>query len=254
MPAGLFYRMSSIVFALSSLPLLVACGSAERSLSQGEARQIAEASVLRSGDLPRASWTVSEDESWVGSGNDSDSLFFDDDERFATSECQELIGRIEDVDFRSGEGASLAGASTSFDSQAGTLSARQVSSLIAVFPNRSAALSADEVVRSIFSADGARPCFESAFRGLEEDGFAITRISVVDSTDTLAGAQALALQVEGLAIFIPVNVLLELHAWSREEVLSVLMTLEVNSDLLQSNRLQLLERADTKIAKALERE
>lgn len=227
----------------------VACGGDDDQprFSPEQAERIVQLALLSESDLPTGEWTVTEGVA------ESDEEGEDDDLFEGIPACSELQRAFEEFEAGTASVEKLASAERSFESSAGPIVQRQVEAGVSVFPRTENVQQALEGLSAIFTADRVRPCFEAAFsEAFEGDDVAITRIDIVEPEFTLPGGVAVAVNLDVLAVIIPINVTMEFHFFGRAEVGASLAILEMNSTLLADGQREILEAFADRIETALD--
>jgi len=247
--------------ALTALTSLVAlgCSSEAEPLTAEQAAAVVAAGLLTEEDLPSADWTVTEGED---AASEDEAIGPDTDDLFANTEaCQDLQAAIEEVlgseAAAAEETPSLAEATRTFefggDEQ---LAMRSVEASVSVPADPADVEAGFEALREVMNADAVRPCFESAFTealsGGEEMGVTISRIDVTEPAKVNDDAVAIAIDLEAIAVIIPINLHLEMHFWPEGPAVGQLMIMELNSELLKDSAPEILEAARTRLAAAVE--
>lgn len=251
-------RTALFAAAIGLFALIAACGGdgdgdatpEPRVLTAEEAATLAQSALLTQEDLPNADWTVEDVDRLEGEqseGGPSDDLFG------STPACQEIAAAFEQL------GAdettdSLANLERSFEtSDDGSLMMRSVLSGIVV-PDPS--VDVDETfasLREVLTADSIRPCFEAGMVAAMEDegGLVVSRIDVDTPENVVENGVAIAMDLEAIALVVPLNLRLELHMWPAGQAVGNLMVMEMNSDLLARNMGSILENAQQRLAEAV---
>ncbi len=249
--------------ALAALTSLVAlgCSSEAEPLTAEQAAAVAADGLLTEEDLPSAEWEIAEGEEAASDGGE-DAVGPDTDDLFANTEaCQDLEAAIEELIGRDDETTEdtppLAEASRSFDFGGDDqLIFRSVQASVSVPADPAEVDAGFEALREVMNADTVRPCFESAFTealaGGGEMGVTISRIDVTEPAKVSDDAIALAIDLEAIAVIIPINLHLEMHFWPEGPAVGELMLMELNSELLADSAPEILEAARARLAAAVE--
>ncbi|MGE3960307.1 MAG: hypothetical protein AB7F65_01330 [Dehalococcoidia bacterium] len=252
-PALIAGTAAAVLAALFS----AACSSEEEPLTAEQAAAIAQAGLLTQDDLPSAEWVVTEGAQEDTDGEVDDPT--DTDDLFANTEaCQALDEAMTAAGFTDEGGAfsPLAEAERSFDFEGGeSLVARSVQAGVLVRPEASDIDEAFEALREVMSADAVRPCLESAFTeslGGDESGLTISTINVTDVEKVTDDGVGIGLDVEAVALIIPINLHMEIHMWPEGPAAGQLILMELNSETVQDATPEILEAARTRLAEAVE--
>ena len=154
-------RGATVVAVALAATVLAACSGGEDPVTPEQAAAIAAAGLLVEEDLPSITWEVEDedgDETPAGEGLD------DPDDIFATTpSCQafvEAIGEGQTAEERE----SLADVTRTFDNGGDSLVVRSVSSNVTVPDPETDLEGRFEAVRSLFTPDNMRACFEDGFQ------------------------------------------------------------------------------------------
>ncbi|MCB9482908.1 MAG: hypothetical protein H6675_02760 [Dehalococcoidia bacterium] len=233
-----------------------ACKSESKPLTAEQAESLAQAGLLTQEDLPSAEWTVTDGPTTDGEQGDgppdANTLFAD------TEACRDLEAAINAAGFSTAdaaEDAPLAETERSFDFDGGdSLVARSVQSSIAVPQDPKEIEAGFEALRKVMTADGVRPCFESAFTeslGGEDSGVTISSIEVTDIEKVTEDGVAIGLDLQAVAFIIPINLHMEMHMWPEGPAAGQLMIMELNSETLKDASADIREAARTRLAEAV---
>jgi hypothetical protein len=256
MPRRPFLLVGTVLTALTALVAL-GCSSEDEPLTAEQAAAVAAAGLLTEEDLPNAEWTVTEGEG----AEDAEEDIGDTDDLFASTEsCQDLQAAIEELfgtEEEAEETPSLAEATRTFDFGGDDqLVLRSVEASVSVPADPAEVEAGFEALREVMNADAVRPCFESAFTeslsGGEDMGVTISSLEVTEPAKITDDAIAIAIDLEAIAVIIPINMHMEMHFWPEGPAVGELMFMELNSDLLKDNAPEILEAARTRLAEAVE--
>ncbi len=253
----MFHPRTLLLAALSALLVLaVACGGDDDNpstptppprLTAEQADAVASAGLLTREDLPTADWFV-EDFDYVANPSDSS----DEDDMWGnTPACQDVAAALDELSF--GDSTPLASKERDFNTGDGSLMMRSVTSSVAVPDTDISLTELFGTLSQQFSADSMRPCFESGLvSSLEEDpDLLVTRINVYTPDAVIEGGVAIGLDLEAVAVIVPIELKLQMHMWPEGPAAGNLIVMEMNSDLLTRNMADILETAQQRLADAV---
>lgn len=234
------HRLSLLGTVLLSLAFLGACSGDGDSgpLSAADAEAIAASALLERADLPDADWD--QQESQTGLGGLVPGGAGDIDLDILPDACQVLEDVIGDLPALLGESSPLHTSSRTFTATGQLLNLDAVSSTVAVFEEASGAEDAAALVEDAFSIDNLEGCVQQAIVPAGDDGLQIVEFSFTTPSYALADSTALTAKIDAIALILPVNVSLEMHAFQRDNVLALYVAVTINSDELDDEHAGLL--------------
>ncbi|MDO9443763.1 MAG: hypothetical protein Q7K37_00455 [Dehalococcoidia bacterium] len=239
-------RRTTVLAVLGAAGLLVACGGGDKAITADQASAVAAAALLTTTDLPAATWAVTEND--PNATDDSDDGFFGE-----AASCQQFEAAFQGMS----SGATvepLAEASRDFDGgDESSLVLRQITTSVAVMPEDYDTAGRVKEMRDLFTADALKPCFEEGFAAaFGTEGVTINSLEVTNPTVKANGdAGAIAVDMDALAIILPIKLHMEIHFWSEGQVGGTLLFIELNSDLLQTNQKAIVDAAAKRVTDAI---
>jgi len=237
-----------------ALALVAACSDSDGSgpLTAAEAEEIASQALLIVDDLPDGDWDQQESqaglEGLVPGG--ADDLDFD----ILPDACRVFEDAIGDLPALLGDASPLATASRTFTDVGQLLNLDALSATVVVFEEADGARDAAALLDAAFSADNLEGCIQAAIIPAGDDGLQIVEFSLTTPTYALSDSTALTASIEAIALILPVNVTIELHAFQRANVLALYVGVQINSERLSDEQAGLLatfvnriEEAQTKV-------
>ena len=228
----------------------VACsdGSDEPPTAE-EAAAIVAAGLLEEADLPEATWTVEDTD--LSTSPDGEG---EDDDLMTAESCATVNALFDEIEGSSG--SSLADVEREFTT-GDEAQFQQTSITSNVFvPDPEIDLEATfEDIREAFAIDAIRPCFEESLPELfggEEAGITVTSVTVTEATHVAEEGIGIAVDLDAVALIIPLVLHLEMHMWPSGDAVGSLMLLDLNSDLVSENSAAIVEAAEQKLADAVE--
>ncbi len=254
---SLAVRRAVTPLACAVAALALACSGGSDPVTPEQAAAIVAAGVLMQEDLPAGSWAVEETDNLLADAEESEGAgaeaLQDPDDLFAnTPSCQAVAALLEDLNQE--DVPPLADLERSFTTGGESLVVRNVVSNVFVPDEQVEIDEAFNRLQAVFSADGMRACFEDAFReSLEsEEGIVLSGLEVHEPEYTAEGGVGIAVDLEALAVIIPIALHLELHMWAEGPAVSSLVLMELNSDLVQRNAGSIVDNARSRLAAAVE--
>lgn len=241
-------RRTAVLAALGAAGLLVACGGGDKAITAEQAPAVAAAALLTTADLPAGDWTATEGTP----GDDSDSA--SDDIFSGAPSCAQFEAAFEGL-AASTDVEPLAEASRDFDGgDEASLVLRQVTTSVAVMPEDYDTAGRVKEMKDLFTADALKPCFEEGFAAaFGTEGVTVNSLEVTNPTvKANAEAGAIAVDMDALAIILPIKLHMEIHFWSEGQVGGTLLFMELNSDLLQTNQKAIVDAAAKRVTDAIE--
>ncbi len=237
---------------VASVVLACSGGGEEEPVTAEQAAAIVAAGLLAEEDLPSATWEAEETDNLTQDDAASEDGLEDPDDLFASTPACQAVSEI--LQAANEDSTPLADIERAFNNGDGGLVARGVTSNIFV-PDPS--LDIDEQfdrLSDVFTPDGMRACFEDGFRAsLEgEEGVVISGIEVYAPETVAPGGIGLAMDLEAIALIIPIELHLEMHMWPEGPAVGSLMIMEMNSELLRENAGDIVDNAHSRLAAAVE--
>lgn len=255
--------LRSTTFAGAALVAAVAlaCGGGgdePEPVTAEQATAIVSDGLLTAEDLPNASWETEETDLLAAgdSEGESDIPLEDPDDLFDnTPSCQAVAEALGVLDEEDGP-PSLADVERSFTvgGTGDSLVLRNVVSNVFVPDPEVGVAEPFEQLRGVFNADSMRPCFEDAFRASfeEGEGVILSSIDVYEPDRVVTDGVGIAVDLQAIAMFVPLDLHLQMHFWPEGPAAGTLMLLEMNSELVQRNAGSIVDNASTRLAAAVE--
>lgn len=234
------HQLTAAALAAVGLVLVAACsgGDDDGPLSAAEAGSIATAALLERSDLPEADWDQQEAQAGLdglvpgGAG--------DIDLDILPEACQLLEDAMSDLPGLLGDSAPLSTQSRTFSAAGQLLNLDAVSATVAVFEKPADAEAAAAIVEDAFAIDNLEACVQQAIVPAGDDGLQIVEFSFTTPSYALEDSTALTVEIGAIALILPVNVSLDVHAFQRDNVLALYVAVAVNSDQLEDEHAALL--------------
>jgi len=225
------HRLFAVGALLSGLALLAACGGGDDDggpLTAAEAAEIAAGALLEVGDLPDGDWEQADGQfslqSLLPDGGGAVDL------SLLPSECESFENAIGDLPALLGDATPLETRGRSFTIAGQLLNFQAVSSSVVVFEEPEGAREAMALLEEAFSADSLESCILSAKLGTGGNSdIRISEFSLSTPSYALDDSTALTATIDAVAVILPVNLAVDLHAFQRGNALALYMGLELNS-------------------------
>lgn len=232
---------------LGALALLAACSGNDDggALSIARAEAIAAEALLDLGDLPDDDWQRSEAQiefsELIPGGADLDLL---------PTQCQALEDAIGDLPALLGDVTPLATSNRSFASAGQRLDFRAVSSSVVVFAEPAGAEQAAAILKEAFTPDSLEACITATALPIGGADIQIVDFSLATPAYALADSTALTATIQAVALIIPIELTIDLHAFQRDNALALYVGLELNSSDLAGEHAGLLTTLANRVQEA----
>lgn len=232
---------------LGALALLAACSDNDDGgvLSMARAEAIAAEALLDLGDLPDDDWQRSEAQiefsELIPGGADLDLL---------PTQCQALEDAIGDLPALLGDVTPLATSNRSFASAGQLLDFRAVSSSVVVFAEPAGAEQAAAIINEAFTPDSLEACITATALPIGGADIQIVDFSLATPAYALADSTALSATIQAVALIIPIELTIDLHAFQRDNALALYVGLELNSSDLAGEHAGLLTTLANRVQEA----
>jgi hypothetical protein len=232
--------------------LLVACSGDDDAgpLTASQASAIAADALLVSGDLPDGEWDQSEAQTAIEDLlPDTGDLV---DLEILPAACEALEDAIGNLPALLGDAAPLATASRSFLQTGQLFDLQNVSATTVVFEDASDAEAAAELLAEAVSTDNLESCILAAAVPASEATVQIVEFSITTPRYALEDSTALTIEIDAIALILPINLSFDLHAFQRDNVLALYVGLTVNSEDLAEEHAGLLTAFANRVTEAQE--
>lgn len=229
------HRLLAMCALLSGLTLLAACTGGDDDggggpLTADQAAVIAAGALLEVGDLPDGDWEQADGQfslqSLLPDGGGGGAF----DLSLLPSECESFENAIGDLPALLGDATPLETRGRSFTMAGQLLNFQAVSSSVVVFEEPEGAREAMALLEEAFSADSLESCILAAKLGTGGNSdILISEFSLSTPSYALDDSTALTATIDAVAVILPVNLAVDLHAFRRGNVLALYVGLELNS-------------------------
>ena len=246
------HRLVAAGALVAALAFLAACSGGDDAgpLTAAQADTIADEALLAIGDLPEGDWE--QDDAQTGlAGLVPNTGGVDVDFDLLPEACQVLEDAIGNLPALLGDTTPLATSSRSFTAAGQLLNLQAVSTSVVVFEEADGARQAAALLEDSFSPDSLEGCIQASVAPIGDGaGIQIVDFSLSTPIYALDDSTALTATIDAIALIIPINISVDLHAFQRDNVLALYVGLEVNSSALAGEHAALLATFANRIAEA----
>ena len=235
------HRARAVGLILAAVALFIGCSGDDGAgpLTAAQAETIAAQALLAADDLPAGDWQRIDEQIGL------DSLILGGagavDLEILPAECQTLEDAIGNLPALRGDVTPLAASGRSFTSAGQLLDFRAVSTSVVVFEDPAGAERAAALLEDAFSPDSLEDCILPAALPVGDDaGIRIVEFSLATPVYALDDSTALIATIDAIAVIIPINLTVDLHAFQRDNVLALYVGLQLNSNELAEEHAGLL--------------
>ncbi|MDA0351883.1 MAG: hypothetical protein O3A10_06695 [Chloroflexi bacterium] len=234
------HRLVAMITVGLLVAVLGACsgGGGSDPLTAAQAEQIATDALLVRADLPEADWKQEESQAGLeglipggGGGAGIDIL---------PEACQSLEDAIGNLPAVLGDANPLATSSRTFSATGTLLNLKAVSTSVVVFADADGAAAAAGALGDAISADNLEGCIQAAFVPAGDNDIQIIEFTLARPSYALEGSTALSAQIDAIALILPINLTLDLHAFQRDSVLALYVAVQINTSDLTDEHAALL--------------